>query len=155
MDGRLIRMASPRELIRQYCDHVRNLATKSDAVRNGWDVKHAIDKKSLSAIVRAKLTFVDGATLAFVENVDWDRAHGAVRHNKYSYQYRTGDEKFYFRYERDTEAALDERGAHRYDHAENHLHANSETPRYITHATSFEEVFRFIHACFYPDQASD
>ncbi len=62
----------------------------------------------------------------------------------------------FFKTVRDYEASLLQNGegnviGTRYDHPECHLHANQRDLRFMTHATSFEEVFRFILACFYTE----
>jgi hypothetical protein len=75
---------------------------------------------------------------------------GQIERLKYSYHYErfdtNGDSLFYFRYDRDPQAAKP------VVHEECHLHVNQKEPRFKTHATSFEEVFEFIVACYYHDR---
>ena len=95
------------------------------------------------------LRFIDGATLQCDEEIEI--VNGSIQRPAYSYSYEAHDD--YFRYERDYNASvvIDSNGnpIPRLDHPECHLHVNQQEPRYMTHATSFEEVFRFIMACFY------
>ena len=58
--------------------------------------------------------------------------------NLVAYRYAYEDTSFYFHYDKD------EKRQERYLHPLCHLHVNARSPRYITHETSFEEVFRFV-----------
>jgi hypothetical protein len=91
------------------------------------------------------LTLKDGSTLRFTEDLVIGRT-GDMERPFYSYEYHYGaSNAVYFRYDRDPGRAQ------AVVHEECHLHVNAENPRFKTHAASFEEVFRFIVACFCPE----
>ncbi len=91
--------------------------------------------------VRAdQIVFSDGAKLRFNEEIEI--ASDGVLRKKYSYHYESNG--FFFRYDKDPAKVI------QFRHAECHLHANAETPRYITHETNLEEIIEFIFANFYP-----
>ena len=94
------------------------------------------------------ITFRNGGELQLKEEARMDRMTKDIDVQKYAYEY-TGEGGFYFRYEMDTEASRNKDGTNRTNHPEFHLHVNSEEPRYMTHKTSFIEVFDFVVACFY------
>src|SRR5258708_16020971 len=95
-------------------------------------------RASVGKVQARAIVFNDGATLQFQEEIELDS--GAIRRIKYSYHYSRPD--YFFRYDKDSASVRP------YVHAECHLHANAEEPRYVTHETSFEEVFRFIWQVF-------
>jgi len=85
------------------------------------------------------ITFADGATLRFHEELQLENRQ--VQRLGYAFHYER--QGYFFRYDKDLKRAKP------YCHHETHLHANQENIRFITHETSFEEVFTFIMKCFY------
>jgi hypothetical protein len=106
-------------------------------------IKLSVDEryKDTGLIFAEQLIFPDNATLRVAERVNVTQIGEVVRLS-YSFQY-IRDNGYYFRYDKDPDAANPPH------HAESHLHVIQEEPRYITHSTSFDEVFDFIVACFY------
>ena len=105
------------------------------------------DKRGSGTIGADRLLFEDDATMEFFEEIkilDGDR----VERIEYSYEYSNVN-GFYFRYERDPGRAEP------IVHEEYHLHVsgaadkNKKTLQFKTHATNFEEVFKFVIARFY------
>lgn len=138
--------------VRDYVNYIRSIAIKSSVIKNAWDIKvYAISRKI--AVIRARnpnLEFSDGATLGFSEHIEI-LSDGSVIRKSYSYHYESKENNFFFRYDKDPKACFDRNNNYRFHHAENHLHVNQKSPRYITHATSFDEVLGFIVACYYSD----
>lgn len=96
------------------------------------------------------LQFENGGILQFRE--DLEIVDGRIKRPKYSYHFELDD--YYFRYDRDLDASqiTNDNGeviGLKRDHAECHLHVNDKAPRFMTHATSFEEVLYFILVYFY------
>lgn len=133
-----------------YADVVNRVARSRYST--DWSAIEVKPTARTQGLVRAvSLEFEDGATLSFNEEIQLHQ-DGSVHRLHYSYHYEYTDEQgepCFFRYDRDPDAALDSKGRERPDHAECHLHANKEEPRFKTHATSFGEIFEFILACFY------
>ena len=88
--------------------------------------------------------FQDGATLELYEDITV-AGNRTIKRNLYAYKYHRTEngDSFYFRYECDPDDIRP------FVHPEHHLHANREEPRFITHATSFDEIFDFILHNFY------
>lgn len=129
--------------IADYFVHIRKKPI-AHRVENAYTIRLVNHRKSKRiGTIHTKegypLVFTDGATLRFTETIEI--IDSQVHPLRYSYHYQRGD--YFFRYDKDPDHA-------RYpDHAECHLHANNEEPRFMTHQTSFEEVFDFIIVCFY------
>lgn len=133
----------PFKTIQQYFSHVKGKSARS-GYTNDWHAIKFLPSSRTTGVIRAKpLSFRDGATLEFFEEIVIG-SHGGIVRPSYSYQYtQTKGEPFYFRYDRDPHHVTP------VIHEECHLHANQEEPRFITHATGFEEIFDFIIAYFY------
>ena len=130
--------------IQQYFSHVKGKVARSGQT-NDWHSIKFRPRNRTEGLIRANppLSFHDGATLKFFEEIRINDDRNILR-PYYSYQYKRQDEfLYYFRYDRDPRRAVP------IIHEECHLHANQEEPRFITHATSFEEVFDFIIGSFY------
>ncbi|MBC7813859.1 MAG: hypothetical protein H7175_22075 [Burkholderiales bacterium] len=128
-------------LLRSYHDEIIRLVAIQGLMGEVHRIKYQPQPDS-SALIKSEsphITFSDGAYLRFAELVV---AEGrSIKRLKYSYHYER--EGYFFRYDKDLERARP------YCHHETHLHANQENVRFITHETSFEEVFNFIMKCFY------
>jgi hypothetical protein len=144
-------MSGTFKTVKDYFEFIRKIAINSQIVTNAWGAIKIDPESKKDAIVRAQnppLEFEDGATLAFTETVKI--AGGSrIEREAYSFHYERNGQDFFFRYDRDKHACLDPFGNYRFEHPENHLHANQKAPRYMTHATSFAEVFQFIVSSFY------
>lgn len=139
---------------REYFDHIQTIAFDSQVVENAWTAFRIVPPVSKwgGTIRCQELRFRDGARLSFTEQVLIDRASGVADRTAYRYHYESAAGDFFFRYDRDSQACFDDLGNYRYDHPECHLHVNDKSPRFMTHATSFEEVWFFIVASFYSQQ---
>jgi len=136
-----------------YFEDIRRLVINSGLIENWSEMKlHANNKRE--GIVRCNdpLVFMDGARLRFTEDVEIDGYTRGIERAHYSYHYEQNN-GYYFRYERDQPRSREPDGTLIVNHPELHLHVFRDSPRYMTHKTSFEEVFIFIHACFYRQEA--
>lgn len=108
-------------------------------------VPNPTDRRGRGTVFANPLRFKDGATLRFSEAIII--INGELERLEYSYKYERED--LFFRYDRDPT------GAKSIKHEECHLHvnglldSNKDELRFMTHATSFREVFEFVVACFY------
>lgn len=126
--------------LREYHDYLIKLIASNGLHSDVHRVKYALGTRNKSSISsEPHLTFSDGATLRFIEVVELDDR--SIKRLKYSYHFERNG--YFFRYDKDPDRARP------YCHHETHLHANQENVRFITHETSFEEVFKFIMTCFY------
>jgi hypothetical protein len=145
-------MSTTFKTVKDYFEFIRKIAINSQVTQNAWGAVKFNPKSKNDAIVRAQnppLQFEDGATLAFTETVKIVAHENKIEREKYSFHYEKNGQEFFFRYDRDKKACIDQFGNPRLDHPENHLHVNQKAPRYMTHATSFAEVFQFIVSTFY------
>ncbi len=132
-----------------YQAHLKNLVAVSQT-SNDWTAIKRVQKHRNAGTLFAKpfLRFNDGAIMYFNEEVILEQ--NRLERIEYSYHYERfdtdGHSQFYFRYDRDPQAAKP------VVHEECHLHVNQKEPRFKTHATSFEEVFEFIVAGYYQDR---
>jgi len=125
--------------LQEYHTHVQQQIAQSGQ-SDDWSAVKILSKTRATGIIRAELHFKDGARLRFNEEIAIDAA-GHVMRPAYTYHYERN--AFYFRYDRapDTMKPI--------THEECHIHVIQEEPRFKTHITGFDEVFRFILACFY------
>ncbi len=132
--------------------HVRDYLMAVRAIVNQYNMvqqAYAIDKDGdVIETIRDFVFQQDGAKLKFYETIFVD--NGRIERLDYSYEY-TRQDGYYFRYDKDPKNPK----VHRYSHNVCHLHANSTEPRFITHETSFEEIFKFILACYYGEKITD
>ena len=135
----------PARILMDYFNHLQALVYSSRHVsrqpRLGFrpDRRHGAARALLSA---EHIEFADGAVLGVDETLEVTE-DGQIVRPRYRYHYEVPSAAFFFRYDRDLKSAKV------HVHEECHLHVMQETPRYKTHAASFEEVFRFIEASFY------
>jgi hypothetical protein len=132
----------PFKDVAEYGEYVRNKVARSGFPGEVNKIKLlTLSKNKRQGFVRSvgNLVFPDGATLSFNEEIEIGA--NTLSRIRYSFHYSKGD--YYFRYDKDPDSVRP------FDHALCHLHVMQEAPRYITHDTSFEEVFDFIMACFY------
>lgn len=139
-----------RSRVRDYFEEVKSIVTRSGC-SNDWHALKFLPEDADQGMVYAdSLEFSDGATLRFIEDIAIG-SDGSVERSHYGYHYESSQDgaTFFFRYDRDpVRAQLPE-------HPECHLHVNclcdsrGEELRFGTHPTSFAEVFKFIHVCFY------
>jgi hypothetical protein len=135
--------------IKEYFEHVRGLVINSHLVANWHEIAFHPNNRT-AGFVRCNqpLVFEDEATLRFIEDIAIDTYSWQIERAHYSYHYEQNS-GYYFRYERDQSRARKADGTLDVAHPELHIHVSNEAPRYMTHKTSFEEVFKFIQACFY------
>jgi len=131
--------------IGEYHAHVINVVVNSD-LTNEWHKIKLVGKKGKkknskegSCYTKDGIRLNDGAIIILRETIIIE--DGRVNRKRYSYQYTKGD--YFFRYDKEPDAARHP------DHALCHLHANQEEPRYISHETSLEEFIEFVKASFY------
>lgn len=136
-----------------YFHFVRQLVINSGLIAN-WNEMAFSANDRITGIVRSKnpLIFPDGSTFRFIEDIQIDTYNNLIERSTYAYRYQQ-IAGYYFMYERDPLRAYRADGTPREDHPELHLHVTNDTPRFMTHKTSFEEVFKFIVACFYTQEA--
>jgi hypothetical protein len=130
--------------ITEYYVHVKSKVARS-GYSNDWNaLKVKAESKTQGVVQAVAFQFIDGATLRFFEELELDD-DGIVHQPGYLYHYECLENRnqFFFRYDRDPVHVVP------FSHEEYHLHVNRKEPRFKTHATSFEEVFDFIIACFY------
>src|SRR5438132_1185566 len=126
--------------ITDYYDHIRHVVAKQNMIMASRKILLYQESPYSGDISCKRLDFPNGAKLEFYENVTIQQ--GEIYRIQYSFQYIKTD-GYYFRYDKAPDRARMP------DHAESHLHANQEEPRFITHSTDFEEIFAFIMACFH------
>jgi hypothetical protein len=142
----------PTSLFRDLADyqaHLKNLVAVSQTSNDWTAIKRTqTSRKEATIFAWPFLRFNDGSIMYFNEGVILEQ--NRIERLKYSYHYERFDAKgqslFYFRYDRDSQAAEP------VIHAECHLHVNQKEPRFKTHVTSFEEVFEFIVAYYYQER---
>lgn len=130
--------------VEQYTTHLRILVSDSKQVSDA-PIKLRPTSRTKGVVYANALQFKDGGSLQFQEDIEI-RSDGKIERSKYAFQYEQAG--FYFRYERDLELAKP------IVHEEYHLHVNDlrdihgKEIRFKTHATDFEEIFKFVVACF-------
>ncbi len=127
--------------IREYFESVQSLVSKYKLGSEIHKIR-LLPRSKYSGLIITKephIVFADKAILQFMEVAEIK--DGKVTRGTYSYQYKKAN--YYFRYDKDPIRAVYPH------HALCHLHVNSDDPRYISHETSFEEIFKFVIACFY------
>lgn len=133
----------------EYFRHVQNKINSNSSYFRAWPIAK-IDKYDrmsglifIDSIEFISNEFAADARFRFQEDVTIE--DGIVIRRSYAYEYYWSENgvPLYFRYERDPERARP------FVHEELHLHANRDAPRFITHATSFDQVFDFILHNFY------
>ena len=129
------------KIIRDYYDYVSNLVAKSDLQSELHKITYLPQTKHKGIVSARNLTFNDGGLFRFIEEIQIDG--NTLSRIKYSYHFER--DAMFFRYDKDPDNVTP------FSHAECHLHALAEEPRYITHETNFEEVFNFVLACYYAD----
>lgn len=133
----------PQRILADYLKSIQTMICSSKAVRGQAKIEFELDKRygGRRALLKInRIEFADGASLEAIETVEVDS--NTIVRPRYSYQYPHTN-GYYFRYDREPGAVV------KYVHEKCHLHVIVETPRYPTHATSLEEVFRFIEGTFY------
>ncbi len=132
--------------ISEYYAHIVHIFAQSGCSDDFRVIKFRADGKNKGYVSGEPLGFKkDEASFRFYEEVVIED-DGGLRRPSYSYHYECVDEDghpFFFRYDRDPNSA------EALVHEECHLHVNRKVPRFKTHETCFEEVFRFIAAQFY------
>jgi hypothetical protein len=128
--------------IRPYYNHLKSIVSVKQVTNHEYAVTHTPLPDGLSYYIRTResnpLTFIDGATLRFREQLVL--VNKQIQRIAYSYHYESSDS--FFRYDKDPKVVNP-------THALCHLHAYREEPRFPTHETSLEEVFQFILAVYY------
>jgi hypothetical protein len=126
--------------IKAYSKYVINQIASSGLTNEWYKVHYQLKNRDKGSVSARGIVLVDGALLSFTEDISIQ--DNQIIREYYSYRFESTN--CTFRYDKDPDAVVP------FLHAECHLHANGlETPRYITHETSLDEIFGFIKACFY------
>ncbi len=128
----------------EYGDNLRQIAARSGLPSEVGKITVLVrDRKraTQALVIVDHIRFRNGATIYAEEDISI--VSGQIIRHLYSYHFQNGS--FFSRYDKDPEAAQ----GREYAHAACHLHvsgSSQENMRYISHETSFEQVFRFILA---------
>jgi hypothetical protein len=137
-------IGKPFESVREYHAYLRSIVAQANLIEQSFAIqlKEYGKKKAPEIFVDGtKFIFQDRAFLRCYESLRMEK--GVVIRERYAYHYERPD-GFYFRYDKDPLRAQP------IIHERLHLHVNAESPRFPTHETDFEQIFRFILAVYHP-----